>query len=256
MAKTKTYSGEFLTFYQARRIARTLGLKSIREWRRLCRSKKKPKNIPANPHLTYKECGWANYADFLGYKPRGTFLPFNQARKFVRGLEFQTTGEWKRYCHSGKRPKDIPCQPDTIYKKEFQGLRDWIGLPKERFLPFAEARRYVRSLDLTRTGWPQWCKTKRPSNIPSRPHTVYEGKGWKGWADWFGRKKIFLPYRKARALARTLGIKGKREWDLLSKQGKRPKNIPASPHNYYNEFVSYADFFGYKRSKRTKKTKT
>jgi hypothetical protein len=234
-------------------------LKSISEWKKLCKSKKKPKNIPVNPHLTYKEYGWTNYADFLGYMPRGTFMPFLQARKFVRSLGFTATGQWKQYCHSGKRPKDIPCQPEDIYEGQYQGLRDWIGLPKERFLPFAEAKKYVRSLGLRRTDWPEWCKTKRPSNIPSRPHTVYEGKGWKGWADWFGNyrgnRKEFLSYRKARALARTLEIKKSAEWQLLCKQGGRPKNIPSCPNKYYKEFLGYADFFGYK-SRRGRRMKT
>ena len=67
--------------------------------------------------------------------PYTTFIPESDMDNF----KFQTTGEWKRYCHSGKRPKGIPCQPEKVYEGKFQGLRDWIGLPKERFMPFAEA---------------------------------------------------------------------------------------------------------------------
>jgi hypothetical protein len=254
MAKTKTYKGEFLSFYQARRIARKLGLKSRTEWRVLCKSKDRPENIPACPHLTYKEYGWTDYPDFLNYKLGQRFLPFNQARKFVRSLGFKTTTEWKQYLASGKRPNNIPCEPKRTYTKEFKGLRDWLGVPEEKFLSFTKARKYVRSIkNLTGSNWYDWCRNDRPSNIPSRPDRTYQNKGWKGWGDWFGKKKEFLPYKKARALARKLGIKGSAEWHLLSKQGKRPKTIPANPNTYYKEFVSYSDFFGYRRGEKAKK---
>jgi hypothetical protein len=257
MGKTKRYKGDFLTFHQARKKARTLGLKSVNEWRNLCSSKDRPLDMPVLPHLTYKEYGWTNFADFLGYKPGHIFLPFNQAREFVRSLGLKKTKEWEKYCASGKRPKNVPSDPRVVYQGKYKGLRDWIGLPQKRFLPFTKARKYVRSnKNLTGYNWWEWCKTNRPSNIPSRPHTVYKDKGWKGWKDWFGKRKPkFLPYKKAKALARTLGIKGSAEWNLLCKQRKRPKEIPACPNSYYKEYVSYSDFFGYKRRKKAKKNR-
>ena len=57
MGKTKRYKGKFLAFHQARKITRKLGLKSKREWELL---KDRPKNIPFNPHVPYKEYGWTN----------------------------------------------------------------------------------------------------------------------------------------------------------------------------------------------------
>jgi hypothetical protein len=257
MGKTKRYKGKFLTFYQARKKARALGLKGVNEWRNLCSSKDRPLDMPVLPYLTYKDCGWTNYPDFLGYKPGRRFLPFEQAREFIRSLGFKTTAEWWQYRFSGKRPKNIPSSPKLVYKGQYKGIRDWLGLPKKRFLPFAEARKYIRSnKNLTGYNWWEWCKTHRPSNIPARPDVVYKDEGWKGWKDWFGKKKKkFLPYKKAKALARTLGIKGKKEWDFLCKQGKRPKTIPACPNSYYKEFVSSPDFFGYKHGWNVKKKK-
>jgi hypothetical protein len=209
--------------------------------------------MPVLPHLTYKRDGWISWADFLGCKHSGRFLPFNEARKFVRSLGFKTVKEWARYSSSGKRPKDIPSNPAISYKKEYIGGIDWVGFSEERFLPFTKARKYVRE-NMTGDKWWAWCKTHRPSNIPSRPDIVYKDKGWKGWVDWFGgSRKRFLPYRKAKALARTLGIKGKREWDLLCKQKKRPREIPACPDKHYKEFVGYPDFFGYEGRWKAKK---
>ena len=253
MGKIKRYKSRFLTFDKARKKARTLGLKSRKEWQQLCHSKKRPLDMPVLPYLTYKEYGWIDWADFLGYKPTERFLPFNEAQKFVGSLGLKTRAEWAQYSCSGKRPKNIPSEPARTYKKEFKGLRDWLGLPEKKFLPFAQARKYVRE-NMTGKEWWEWSKTHRPSNIPSRHHIIYKDKGWKGWVDWFGKKeKKFLPYKKAKALARTLEIKRKKEWDLLCKQKNRPKTIPACPDKYYKEFISYTDFFGYTRRRKAKK---
>ena len=188
MGKTKRYKGKFLTFHQARKIARTLGLKSRKEWQNICKSEDRPKNIPACPHLTYKEYGWTDYADFLNYKPGQRFLPFEQAREYVRSLGFKKTKEWTQYCSSGKKPKNIPYTPEIVYKKDFKNMRDWIGLPKKKFLSFVQARKYVRK-NMTGREWWEWCKDNRPPNIPIRPDVIYKNKGWKSWKDWFGKKK-------------------------------------------------------------------
>jgi len=258
MGKTKIYKGRFLPFKQARKKARTLGLRSRREWGQLCHSKDRPIDLPVLPYLTYKEHGWIDWVDFLGHKPIEKFLPFYKARKFVRSLGLKTKAEWLSYSSSGKRPKNIPSEPSKTYKKEYKGLRDWIGLQERKFLPFAEAREYVRkTIHSAKSDWWTWCKMYRHSTshtIPTRPHLTYRDKGWKSWTDWFGtQEKKFLPYRKAKALARTLGVKSKKEWYILCKQKKRPKGMPAWPNVYYKEFISYPDFFGYPRRRKAKK---
>ena len=129
-------------------------------------------------------------------KPMEIALPFGQAKKFVRHLRLKKTKEWEEYCASGKRPQNIPSDPKAVYKDQFKGLRDWIGLPQERFLPFEKAREYVRENMIGRNWW-EWSRTQRPSNIPARPDVIYKDQGWKSWKDWFGKsKKNFLPYIK------------------------------------------------------------
>jgi AraC-like DNA-binding protein len=45
------------------------------------------------------------------------YLPFKQAREFVRKLGFTTREEWEEYCNSGKKPDNIPSNPWNVYKK-------------------------------------------------------------------------------------------------------------------------------------------
>ena len=53
-------------FKKARNFVRRLGLKSAGEWNDYCKSGKKPTDIPSNPHVTYRETGWAGIGDWLG----------------------------------------------------------------------------------------------------------------------------------------------------------------------------------------------
>src|SRR6476660_3726857 len=53
-------------FEDARTFARSLGLKSRTEWGAYVTSGKKPTDIPAYPHQTYAEVGWAGMGDWLG----------------------------------------------------------------------------------------------------------------------------------------------------------------------------------------------
>ena len=61
------------------------------------------------------------------------FRPFAVARRFARRLQLRTYVEWRRYCRGdlrrlGKRPKDIPSNPNTTYEGEgWVGWPDWLG---------------------------------------------------------------------------------------------------------------------------------
>ena len=55
----------------------------------------------------------------------------------------------------------------------------------ENFLPFFEARDYIRKFDFkSTTEWKKWVKTK-PEFIPSLPYITYK-KFWISWYDWLG----------------------------------------------------------------------
>jgi hypothetical protein len=115
---------------KARAFVRGLGLKSQAEWIDYCKSGKKPEDIPANPHRKYAGSGWIGYGDWLGtgrVKKRN-FRPFIPARAFVRGLGLKSQAEWREYCKSGKKPEDIPSNPNHKYAGSgWIGYGDWLG---------------------------------------------------------------------------------------------------------------------------------
>ena len=89
-------------FERAREYVRTLGIKSVNGWKKYWKKEQKPEDIPYNPDREYKNKGWMGWGDFLGTKnvssKQDYYLPFEDAREFVRKRGLKTYGEWRKYC--------------------------------------------------------------------------------------------------------------------------------------------------------------
>jgi hypothetical protein len=176
------------------------------------------------------------------------WMSFEEAKEFTHTLKLKTPKEWRMYCVSGKKPKNIPSRPKQIYKKEWKGNKDWLGNGKIKFISFSEARQFTQSLKISSyLKWLEYCKSdKRPKNIPSTPNKIY--KEWEGWADFLGYEKN--PKKKYRSFVETkkfvvkIGIKSQSEWAKYCKSGKKPKDIPSTLHRTYKEWKGCGDFFG------------
>ena len=132
---------KFRSFEKAREFARSLKLKSEKEWEQYRRGKLKgykpiAEDIPKYPRRVYKGQGWQGISDWLGngkVNGKRNYRPFEEAREFIRSLKLKSQKEWNQYSKGDfknhkPRPEDIPSSPSTIYKdKGWQGLRDWLG---------------------------------------------------------------------------------------------------------------------------------
>jgi len=120
----------YRSFTEAKRFARSLGLRTLKEWSEFCKSGKIPTDIPRAPWHIYRET-WKGIGDWLGtgnIAPSNMkFRPFDEAKKCVRSLNFKDYGEWKQYCKSGRKPRDIPSNPEKTYAKYWKGIGDWLG---------------------------------------------------------------------------------------------------------------------------------
>ena len=251
-------------FEEARAYVHSLGLKSKAEWREYCKSGQKPDDIPAGPHRTYKDSGWAGYGDWLGtgsISNRGRFLrPFKEAREFARSLDLKSGEEWQRYSKSGERPADIPGDPTKAYKGSgWQGWGDWLGTGNtqkgsEEWRPFEEARAYVRSLGLKgQKGWDAFAQSEeRPADIPKTPWVVYKNEGWLSLGDWLGTGRIstrteeWRPFEEAREFVRGLGLASVDEWKEYARSPNKPRDIPQTPNKIYEDagWEGYPDWLG------------
>lgn len=192
---------QYLGFFEARDFVHKLELKNTTEWRAFSKSSLRPLNIPGRPQATYKDEGWISMGDWLGtHSPstRGrTYLPFAEARKFVRKLNLKNMKEWRLYYSSNDRLEHIPSDPARIYKEQgWLNFGDWLGNDnlsnrKRIFLNFEESRTLVHQFGFKdRIEWNQFSKSSaRPADIPARPDIVFKNKGWQGWSDFLGYEK-------------------------------------------------------------------
>ena len=63
--KKKPISLNWRSFKEARAFVRSLGLKSIEEWKSWARSDARPIDIPKVPIAVYKRNGWVSWGDWL-----------------------------------------------------------------------------------------------------------------------------------------------------------------------------------------------
>ena len=244
---------QFLPFTHALLYARSLKLKGKVDWEAWCKSGARPPNVPSHPETIYKHDGWQGYGHWLGTGNAGVkkdqqFLPFDEALLHARFLKMKGVKEWKQWCKSGARPANMPSDPSKVYKHDgWQGYGHWLGTSDVRggngqqFLPFKHALLYARSLKLKgKVDWEAWCKSgARPANVPSKPHKTYKHDGWQGYGHWLRtgsvapKYKQFLPFKKALQYARSLKLKGCKQWEAWRKTGERHYNIPSHPEKIY-----------------------
>ena len=245
---------QFLPFNKALLHARSLNLKSEKEWRAWCKSGTRPSTMPSNPDATYKHDGWQGYGHWLGTGAVADkdkqFLPFKTALLHARSLKLKGKKEWDAWRMTAVRPDNVPCHPDRTYKHDgWQGWGHWLGTgnvaaKEQQFLPFKKALLHARCLKLKcKAEWVAWCKIgKRPANVPAGPHEVYKHDGWQGYGHWLGTGNVgvkkdqkFLPFKKALRLARSLKLKDVKEWEAWRKSGARPANVPSRPDVTYKQ---------------------
>jgi superfamily II DNA or RNA helicase len=251
---------KFQGFKKAREYVRSLNLASVAEWRDYTKQEVFPLDIPVAPDHVYKDKGWNGFGDWLGNGRNRNYLPFEDARKFVRSLALKRQKDWVDYSKSVEFPENIPANPVSVYKgKGWVNYGDWLGTKRvatrlRSYLPFLEARKFVVKLKLTgQKQWREYAKSELlPDNIPSCPDRTYANKGWLGYGDWVGNGKIanrfkkYRPFKNAREYVRSLGLINNKQWRIFAGSKNKPGDIPSNPEKTYKNkgWCGYGDWLG------------
>jgi hypothetical protein len=251
-------------FENARAYVHELKLSSHLNWIEYAKSKNRPPDIPTDPPDVYSGPGWSGWGDWLGTGRISTQLreyqSFEKARAFARSLGLTSNIEWRDYCQSEKRPADIPANPDKTYAETgWAGWGDWLGTGyvyqgHRQYRPFKKARAFARSLGLkSQPDWRAYCRSgKKPADIPGKPDHFYANDGWLGIGDWLGTGTVatssrqYRSFKKARAFARSLGLKSQLDWRAYCRSGKKPADIPANVDKVYanDGWSGFGDWLG------------
>jgi superfamily II DNA/RNA helicase len=183
----------FRSYEDAKKYAQSLKLKSQKEWLEHTKSINFPKDIRTMVG-SYKE--FISMGDFLGTGVVADrfrkFISYKKAKKYAQSLKLKTQKEWTKHTKSKNFPKDIPVALNTVYKKKFISMGDFLGTgvvaPQLRkFRPFQKARKYAQSLKLKDTrGWRKFVKSKKfPKDMTTVPDRIYKYE-FKGWGDFLG----------------------------------------------------------------------
>lgn len=263
----------------ARDFAHSLKLSGQQHWKAYVAGKRPdlpplPEDIPKAPAAAYaREGGWVSWGDWLGHGitagVKRVYLPFPEARETARSLGLPSVRAWHALAKDKTHfPASLPVSPHEHYVTTgWTTWSDWLGCEvKEpakckprvlasRFRSFAEAREFVRTLQLGGSlNWPRYVrgefpdKPLKPADIPASPKNAYAAE-WQGWGDFLGsgnvapKDRVFRPFEEARAYVRTLGFRTGEEYRAWHKT-TRPADLPSSPNSTYADegFVDWADF--------------
>jgi hypothetical protein len=121
----------YRSFVEARAFVHALKLTNVDEWLAYSRSGKKPDDIAGAPEHVYR-AEWRGFGDWLGTgtvaNQNRSYRSFVEAREFVRALGLKSQADWVAYCQSGKKPDDIAAAPEHVYRAEWRGTGDWLGI--------------------------------------------------------------------------------------------------------------------------------
>jgi len=187
-----------------------------------------------------------------------SWMPFEEAREYVRNLGLKNENEWRAYVGSGNKPSDIPSNVGQVYASYWEGMGDFLGTfyiaaQLRKYKSFGDAREYVRSLGIkNQNQWEKFAKSKdKPQDIPSAPHLVYK-KEWINFPDFVGnysrmpKNFKYLEFNEAKLFVRKLNLKNINDWYNYLKSGNKPLFIPRHPERAYRNkgWDGIADFLG------------
>ncbi len=272
--------GQFRNFEDARTYVRAEGLRSVKEYNLWCKGlltghNPRPTDIPLTPYNVYRD-KWQGMGDFLGTGRIGSrsrkYRSWEAARSYVRSEGICSQKEYSLWCKGlleqhDPKPTDIPANPNTVYKDEWQGMGDFLGTytiasRDRKYRSFEDARAFVRNEGLhDAKEYALWSQgllhghDVKPVDIPSTADQVYKGE-WRGWGDFLAVKTV-MPYKRlyrsfvsARAHVHAEGLRNSKEYSLwckglLEQHDPKPTDIPANPNTVYkDEWQGMGDFLG------------
>lgn len=153
-------------------------------WRDLCKKKLKPSNIPSDLINAYsRDPEWRGYAEL--FEKDSKFL---DREGLVEELKKMGISTLKEYLELAKVRSDLPYDIYRVYNvknwDELTGVKSKYS--KKVFKSFLEAKEFCLKNSIgNQKAYLNICFE---NGLPYHPERAYKNNGWRGWADFLGKK--------------------------------------------------------------------
>jgi superfamily II DNA or RNA helicase len=132
------FDSQIFTYDEAKEFIKKFNLKSSREYFIFTLTDKSIINLPGVPYRVYKNKGWKDWADFLGYEKRKTskrnYISFDKAKDFIKNRNINSSKEYKEYLINNPIMLTdylFTSKPERVYKDYgWKGWEDFLGKEK------------------------------------------------------------------------------------------------------------------------------
>lgn len=218
-------------FEEAKSAVMRLGVSTAAEYAVLY---KKDYKLPSRPDIEYAP-DWKGWVDFLDKEQK--YSDYFEAREIAKSYGFRSANDYRDTCLAVD-PR-LYAAPQLAYK-EWNGWNDYLGLGREQFYSYEQARDLVRNKGVTsRTEYHRL--RAEYTRLPAYPDSTYN-KLWHGWPHFLGfAQKPYASYQEAQGAARALGIGTEAEYRECYLEDLR---LPAEPVKKYEDWKDWNDFLG------------
>lgn len=193
-----------LTYSEAKAWARghQPKINGVKEWRELRKIFSLPQGMPAWPQGYYGS-EFEGWGEFLGTgniaATRRNFKPYNKAKTWAQSQKpaIKTKSEWCLMVKQKEVPQDIPVDPRSHYKEEFEGWGKFLGTGAianqcRKIMPYSQAKAWVRAQSpviYSRAEYIKRVKASSRTDLPSSPSRSYRDE-FEGWAKFLGVRSL------------------------------------------------------------------
>ncbi|MBT7652242.1 MAG: hypothetical protein HN563_02900 [Flavobacteriales bacterium] len=190
------FGTEIFSYEEAKKFIKKFKIQSSRDYVKFTQTTDSVINLPGVPYRVYKNEGWINWKEYLGYQKRKSsrkeYASLHDAKKILYPLNLQSSKEYMNLLRDDvdfKKTYQLTTKPTRVYKDSgWKGFQDYLGYIRiSKFVSYEDCKTYAIELGVKKSR--EWYENKksRPKNIPSDPPNAYKNKGWKGWSDFLGK---------------------------------------------------------------------
>ena len=180
-----TKNNEQTSFDEIKAFLQRLGVRTHIESEEEEQASSKPEKASNSPDEASKD-EQVDSDNFL--ESETTWMSFNEAKEYVRSLNFENHKDFIDWLKSSDRPENFPPNPQKVYS-EWISLKDFLST--KEYMTYEEAKTFVQQLGITNQR--DFFEERKnnsdifPENFPPNPKAFYTNTGeWIDWNDFLG----------------------------------------------------------------------